>query len=642
MLTGYSAEPELILKRTQALTALLSNNERETDTDVAEPDANHQKLKKYIEDYTAAIDSLTTMDDKDKPFVPRSYKALQRNTFFILLSISLAAECLYFIFQEDTAEKGLSPYFPASLMWLCLSITYISATGDWDTNLWTISPRDDSDEHILTASPKSYTPLTLALIRLYYICGSISFPIGAAGGWLGLDKYSSEINDDASYLATNSLFFILLIPAGAIYYLAWCKGLADMTFKGINDYQKAERHDRSVSRYLQVAIEATSVTVYRSLGFGAIAGYIPAGFGYTTNKFEQKMLFSLGLASTFIVTLLTRPVKITNAWLSGLYAEVTDQEYATAARSKKLKAYTYIFDLKNLMSIVVGAGLAGFIVSSFEQPSSTLVIFLATIAALLPVIVTLAALRDLAILKIAVKNVGEEELTRRRNSVKHEDVLDGYEKRYALALEGFNALAAPYKEDKSITIRAAGASFLGRVARGSSFLYFTEDLSVINVVLNKIQQQSVAAIFAPHNLLNEYVAFRGGMVSYMSQKAAQAYIYHCISDKKDESTFDRWVMWFIMSGFRSFYYGKADFTPNELIHALALARNELHKQLGHPSEEVTAEDIILRGENQPKLNTFVETVCGVTQCVLSFFTGCSQDNKGQEYQEPLLIASVTV
>ena len=196
-------------------------------------------------------------------------------------------------------------------------------------------------------------------------------------------------------------------------------------------------------------------------------------------------------------------------------------------------------------------------------------------------------------------------------------------------MEGFDALAAPYKEAKSITRRAAGASFLGRVARGSSFLYFTEDLSVIDVVLNKIQQLSVAAIFAPHNLLNEYVAFRGNMVSYMSQKAAQAYIYHRISDKKDESTFGFWVMWFIMSGFRSFYYGKADFTPNELIHALTLARHELHKQLGHESEAISEEIITLRGGDQPKLNTFVEAVSGVTQCVLSFFTGCSEDDQGE-------------
>lgn len=558
------------------------------------PDTNNDPLMASI---NSAITALKNMDDNNRPFIPRSYRAKERNTAFTLMSLAVAAEVAYFFFQYEVTRDGLITIgVPAALAEI---LALILAGFDFDANIWTVSPRDDADGFVLGQAEKNYSSRTKILNRIAFIVSlMLAYPIGAAGGWLGINPYMQQIHSYFTRLALQILSFILLDGIGISYYVAFNLHASEDTFNDIETYSNALKGDHSLVRWAQAVFESFTVVVYRAIGFASIATDIPGdqGFNWRFSHSETQGLAISTFVGTSLNIVTTRVRKTMNQWFNNLYAYLTPAELAHAIKHLQFTDYLWKDHayLKIGMSGIVALGLANLILDS-TSTHSTSVIIDAVIAAVIPFTITFAALRNLAIYKSAFKVVQKGVLEVRRTSKEQQEQANNtnnvttsttatvtslssdeqekkkYIERFSAVNKALAVLVETFNEDATIFWRSAISSSGGRAARFAGFLHFTDVFSTVfkQLQLSAKQTFDLGCIFAPYNINNEFFVFRDQMIDYMSQKAAQAYVYYCLSTREQSDRPPAFHLWAkAMWDMRLYWNGKVDFTPSEVLYAL--------------------------------------------------------------------------
>ena len=556
-----------------------------------------------------------------------------RNVFFAFASISLLAEVAYGVFQQEITTQGLIGLGCEPTAARALGVLFGGAL-DFIGNIFTISPANNATDFANSSVTKLKRLGWLSTIIFVTSC-TLSYPVGAAGGFVGILPYiTSDTTPDWQFYLLSATVGTPMILSGMAYYIGF-NGLAGAkslrAFEDFIDSPKVKRdlfesHTLEVTaRAAQTTLEVGSLATYRSMGFAAISGMTLDAMGLKGPQAETIKLAvaAAAFSGTLVNVLGTRAIKTVQTWMNTEFAHIR----ATEKTEPELIDYAH---LNMLIAAIMTIGLAA-IVKAYANNDSTQEQWVnpAIVGTLLLLLVTLAH-RSLVMNKKALKVMGPTELETRINSAKdaqkaleatasamtqpvsestsaalcltnnsdcdieaqQEPLLSKEEaeaaaaakkeqrtERLTAAEEAFAALSKSF-ENHLLSRRSAIVSAGGRVARILGFLDFTNFIATIaHQEIPIMATLGLAGVVGPANIRNEYKMFDDGIKETVLQKTTEAYIAYCIATKNDTPTtrlnFSQWSKCNIPLQYQLYTKSRVEYTFEEIAAALARRSAEL-------------------------------------------------------------------
>ncbi len=500
-----------LLKQWKTLTNIEHQRERTIEEHCQLGDVLIALLKHHIHDESPQN---LPIDNHDKRIL--------RNTFWLVASLEWIDEIAYGFFQFQMSYNGLIR-FNVDARAVAI-ISGILATGDFLSNVTNFSPANDADEWLFnTHKPLKHSWLRKVATTINFISIIGSYIPGSTPGCTALLDYLPTNMSKDAFALTAAAMSLLAIPPGTAYYLGFHNGSMHKTFQALEDYIESSKKDFDPFRFIEMIKKVTGIVAYRALCFAFFT------LAYLQSLKVQPNHVSFALSGfTFIATILnvifSRLLPTLSETWNNDFAYITRQEFNQAKGQFTWLTLDRIGMIGINTLIAIGYGL---ILHTSTQDNHIIEKYLLSTSIATTILgISLYSQRQMAIYTKALADLDIGVLAQRKQKINQLPLHSPKDERLNIVRANFSWLAQTYKTPTLVNT-ANLLSVIGRMARIFSFYYFVYKLDkALALNLNKQILLGVCCAFAPDNIKNEWAIFMSGTIQTVTQKMAEAHVFH--------------------------------------------------------------------------------------------------------------------